>query len=554
MRRSNLSFRNHLTALGMLVALPFIAAGAGVSTLYVRSQISSTEDQLAGVAKEVSGAIDRQLGGRLAALAALSFSPQLQEQDYRSFYEQARKTAELFPGIIVLRSADGQQLVNTAVGWGDPLPRSTDPVLREADNRAIRTNRSVVSDLYVGTPAGVPFVIVEFPVKIGGATYLLSGMVPPTSVLEVLRSSTALREQWRLVVIDRRHRIVARTVEHYKYLGTQASADFADRLADEHGVLRSRTLDGLDVVNGYFKSPLSGWITIVSVDGAAFYKPLHNALLAVAIIGVSGLALSLLAAILYSRYITPPIWRIREDALALAARRQVQPFGTGIRELDAVSRALASSSEALRQEHQSNRVLINELNHRVKNTLATVQAIAAQTLRGANVDPAVREALESRLMALSNAHSTLTSHRWEGAEIQQIIAQAVAPHTTPDRIRLDGPPIRLPPRSALAIAMGMHELATNAVKYGSLSNGSGLVSIAWSVDDGSPRKLRLQWHESGGPPVTSPRRRGFGSRLIERNLAHDLDGSATISFQSDGVICTITGEVGSAAQTGGLRR
>jgi PAS domain S-box-containing protein len=202
-------------------------------------------------------------------------------------------------------------------------------------------------------------------------------------------------------------------------------------------------------------------------------------------------------------------------------------------------------TERKRAEEQQ-LLLINELNHRVKNTLATVQAIAAQTMRGAKIDPSVQESLEARLIALSNAHSILTQENWEGAELRRVIAQALEPHASPERLRLEGPRVRLVPRSAVAVAMGMHELATNAAKYGALSNGTGQVAVTWTVDASVPALLRLEWKESGGPRVTAPRRRGFGSRLIEKNLAHDLDGRAKIHFHSEGVACTIVSRLQSA--------
>lgn len=192
------------------------------------------------------------------------------------------------------------------------------------------------------------------------------------------------------------------------------------------------------------------------------------------------------------------------------------------------------------EDHQ--RLLIHELNHRVKNTLATVQSIAAQTLRHASSPSHAREAFESRLMALSRAHDVLTRENWEGAELRTIVAEAIGPYSNvkSDRIDVDGPDLRLAPRMALALAMALQELATNAVKYGALSDQTGRIAIDWSVDAGpSPPRLRLRWAESGGPPVRRPERRGFGSRLIERSLAQDLDGAATIAFEPEGVICIV---------------
>ncbi|MCD6071254.1 MAG: hypothetical protein K0S42_1770, partial [Microvirga sp.] len=171
------------------------------------------------------------------------------------------------------------------------------------------------------------------------------------------------------------------------------------------------------------------------------------------------------------------------------------------------------------QEHQQ--LLINELNHRVKNTLATVQSVASQTLRNADSTEQAKEALEARLFALSRAHDVLTRENWESADLYDIVEQAVEPYSSrgEDRLHLEGARVRVPPRMALALAMALQELATNAVKYGALSNETGAIKIAWSVQSGGtgPR-LHLRWEETGGPAVRRPLRRGFGSRLIERSL------------------------------------
>ena len=187
------------------------------------------------------------------------------------------------------------------------------------------------------------------------------------------------------------------------------------------------------------------------------------------------------------------------------------------------------------------RLLINELNHRVKNTLATVQSIAAQTLRNAGSPDQARRDLDERLIALSRAHDVLTRENWEGANLRAVVTQAVDPYRGDrvERFRTSGPQVRLSPRMALALSMALQELATNAVKYGALSREKGLVAIEWTVRPGAEPALRLTWTESGGPRVVAPRRRGFGSRLIERSLAHDLNGTVVIDFDPQGVVCTI---------------
>lgn len=188
-------------------------------------------------------------------------------------------------------------------------------------------------------------------------------------------------------------------------------------------------------------------------------------------------------------------------------------------------------------------LLVNELNHRVKNSLATIQAIAAQTFHAARSLPAAQEAFTARIVALSEAHDILTRENWEGADLLDVVARLKALHGGEGRFAVEGPSVRLAPRAALSLSMALHELATNAVKYGALTSPHGQVSLGWSVapaQDGRPSRLTLTWTERGGPPVKAPSLRGFGSRLIERGLAAELAGEARIDFRPEGVVCTIT--------------
>lgn len=189
------------------------------------------------------------------------------------------------------------------------------------------------------------------------------------------------------------------------------------------------------------------------------------------------------------------------------------------------------------------RLMVNELNHRVKNTLATVQAIATLTLRTDESPEQLRENLTARILALSKAHDVLTDTQWAGADLREIAARTGVPFESNDhvrRLRIDGPVVRLPPRTAIAVALAFHELATNAAKYGALSVAGGHVNLRWSFAglDGN-RRLKIVWREVGGPPVKPPRRTGFGSRLIQRGLSADLNGSVVVDYRPEGVVCTI---------------
>ncbi|WP_075215758.1 sensor histidine kinase [Mongoliimonas terrestris] len=186
-------------------------------------------------------------------------------------------------------------------------------------------------------------------------------------------------------------------------------------------------------------------------------------------------------------------------------------------------------------------LLIAELNHRVKNSLATVQSIALQTLRDTSDPVAVRERFLSRLHALGRAHDVITAERWDGAWLERLVERAVEPfQASGGRFDIAGEPVRLPPPAALAISMALQELCTNAAKYGALSQPEGRVSIEWAINRrNGERVLDLQWTERGGPPVQAPTRRGFGTRLIERGLAFELDADVTLDFHPEGVVCSI---------------
>jgi two-component sensor histidine kinase len=207
--------------------------------------------------------------------------------------------------------------------------------------------------------------------------------------------------------------------------------------------------------------------------------------------------------------------------------------------------ALKASETRLRELADHQRLLINELNHRVKNTLATVQAMAAQTLRSHDTPERAGEAFTRRLMALAGAHDVLTRQNWEGANLADIVASVIEAYRPgrDDRIAVAGGPLRLNPRTALAVAMILHELATNATKYGALSNEAGRVSISWKANGETHPAFQLHWQERGGPIVVPPTRQGFGTRLIERGFGAEAAGQIEIAYEPEGVVCVLSAEL-----------
>ncbi|MBC7769549.1 MAG: PAS domain-containing protein [Phycisphaerales bacterium] len=266
-----------------------------------------------------------------------------------------------------------------------------------------------------------------------------------------------------------------------------------------------------------------------------------NALLAV---GASEEAMSAIAAAFDgSSDDDPEIHYRRKDGSEFWASVFIAPVCTEDGEIDQHFVSFVDLTK-FRQERARSTLLIDELNHRVKNTLSTVQSIAFQALR-TKADPAtVRESIESRLVALSRSHDLLTRENWEGVGLRDLLEGALKPFEVvagrTQHFVIKGDNIRLSPKTSLALGIAFHELATNAGKYGAFANDAGSIAIDWSIKaspDGD--RLILCWVESDGPPVAPPSRKGFGSQVLERGLEHELDGRVDLDFRPDGLVCTI---------------
>lgn len=184
------------------------------------------------------------------------------------------------------------------------------------------------------------------------------------------------------------------------------------------------------------------------------------------------------------------------------------------------------------------RLLLEELHHRIKNVLATVMAIASQSLRNADSVEHAREAIEHRLFALGRVHDLLLKANWDGASLSSIVQTAIEPFDKGNRFSVQIPEIEVSPSAVLPLAMILNELCTNAVKYGALSNDDGCVEISSAVD-ASKERFVFKWVETGGPSVQLPSRQGFGTRLIEQGFVGELRGRAHLSFEPSGVLCEL---------------
>lgn len=252
----------------------------------------------------------------------------------------------------------------------------------------------------------------------------------------------------------------------------------------------------------------------------------------------SGIITIILAQPLTAIYITPPLGSLRLGApefnglilSTIAELALVLIIALYQREIDRASKALESQLSV-------RELLVAELNHRVKNTLSLVQSLAHQSFTSGRERAEALEAYEGRLLALAAAHDLLTRGNWEDASLRDLAQKALSPFQSQNRIAVDGPEWKLKPSSTVTVCLALHELATNAAKYGALSVPGGRVSLSWGLSDNDFREIR--WIETEGPPVSPPSTSGFGTRMLRSGLARDLGANIHLEFAEEGLRCTI---------------
>ncbi|XYD11831.1 HWE histidine kinase domain-containing protein (plasmid) [Methylobacterium sp. NMS12] len=361
-----------------------------------------------------------------------------------------------------------------------------------------------------------------------------------------------------LTIADGGDTIIVRYPDGDGLVGTKVPEERMRILRDRgEGVRVAEGFDGRERVLANVRpsgAASAAWVT-VGRDRDVAFADVDAATRRGMVLIAAGAALALVSALLAGRlFIRRPFDRLLRAAAAwqtgnLSARTGLvggDEFGRLGRKLDVMAGSLERNEGDLREEIARGRAMqdrqvtmLHELNHRVKNTLATVQALARQSARGGD---APGERLEGRILALSKTHDLLTRDDWSGAPLREVVEGEVGPYRGGiATIVTKGTDVDLPARHVLALGMTLHELTTNAAKYGALSGAGGEVRVTWRVvvGESGARRLLLDWVESGGPAVAAPTRRGFGSRLIAASVERELDGAFTFDFAADGLRCAV---------------
>jgi len=477
--------------------LPLIVFAVGIAVYNYKQDRSDATRRVLENVRSMRLVLDSEVQRMTGGLQVLALTNSLRNDDFPNFRRIALGFLEQYGkgGLVLISDRKGRLLFSSATEDTASLPSRGNLEIVE---KVFATRTPQYSDLFTGPLNGRQVLTVEVPVLRNGEVIYDLCFSPPVSIFQDLVEKQRPDRQWTVSLLDAKGIVFARAPNPSETFGKRASPSlYTEMFRSNEAALPTVSLDGVALAAAYTRSGLTGWTVAAGVAESSLIAPLWRNIAITSLIG-------------------------------------------GILLLTGLTFAVRMATTIARGEMLHD-LLIEELNHRVKNTLALMQAIAVQTFRSASREE--RAKFEGRLGALAEAHNLLSQEKWAGSELKDVIARAVQPFlpNAPERIRMNGPAVPLSPRLAVVLSMIVHEIATNAAKYGALSNETGRVTLEWEVIADTPKpRLRLIWTEIGGPPVTEPVRRGFGSRLIERSARDQLGGEATVDFLPRGVVCTVT--------------
>ena len=486
--------------LALLVAgttLPLIIFAAGiVYNNYEQDRRDATQRVLETV-RNIRLVLDSEMQRMTGGLQVVALTNSLRNGDFVSFRRIATGFLEQYgnDGVVLVADREGRQVFSSVTTDTANLPPRNN---RAIVDKVFAEKKPVYSNLFTGAVKKRLIVTVEVPVIRDGEVIYDISFSPPIAIFQALIEQQRPGQDWTISIFDGEGTNFARVPNPEETVGKKASPTlYAAMFRDPEATFPTVSLEGVPLITSVTRSSLTGWTVAAGVAENSLVAPLWRNLAIASVIGGVFLLIG----------------------LAFAVRM----------------------ATAIARGEMLHDLLIEELNHRVKNTLAILQSIATQTFRSAS--RAERAKFEGRLGALAEAHNLLSEEKWQGSEFQDVVARVLQPYrlNNPERVRMSGPKVPLSPRLAVVLSMIVHEIATNAAKYGALSNDTGTVALDWEVfEESDGRKLRMIWTEAGGPHVTAPVQRGFGSRLIERSARDQLGGEATVDFLPHGVVCTVS--------------
>ena len=524
-----------------VVALPYFIASIHETREREVRDMAVRASQLAALEME------RIVTGARGILETLTFAPAVRDFESKACSDYLAEVAPRLPQFDGLAIADLDGKVRCIAGLDPPLGG-----VRGADwfRDAVKRDAFVVGT-YTAPPApAAAYLPVALPIDSDGQLAAVIMAALDVHWLAARLGERSFAQGSALAIADRNGILLAREPDSELYIGTRVSDRTMPYVkARVPGAVELVGIDGVTRIVGYQPPAATKtglYIGAGTAKQEAFAPIYRSTWQSIGLAAAGAVAVCLIAWRVGDRLFRKPIHRIL--ATINSWRKGDETARTGIlrgdtgselselaesidRYMDEVAAARAERASA--EEHRT--LLLHEMNHRIKNILAAVQAVANQTFKD-KATPESLAAFGSRLQAMAATQNLLVSENWESVDLGSALEAVIAPFDH-DRhlIDLDGPPLRISARAALALSMAVHELCTNAAKYGALSSPEGRVAVRWSLEgEGAQARFRLRWTESGGPAVRTPERTGFGSQLIKAALASELAGKAELRYPHGG--------------------
>lgn len=547
--------------LGALLGLVIFAALSplvAVGVIWLDRQANSTRDAelqaVSDVAKSLSHSVARELRDSVRRGELLGSNPSLAAGDYAAFERVLRSARSKAEADFTLIDSSLRQLINTAAPAG---AQQTPPLEIDEARIVFASGEAVVTNMHPSPETGRLQFGVRTPVVIDGdVKYVLTVLPRENSLLRVVDQSY-LPPGWNAVIIDGQGRIAARSFQNADFFGRSASDDVLAKTAfARSGAFEATDIDGRRAIAAFNAVDDTNWRVLAWVPVETLGAPRRQA----ERLAMAGAALAVLLAAVtafaLSRVIRTPTGNLVAAAQALGAGKRPAFDRTFMREANTIGGALVRAGEEISSRERHIRLVMRELSHRSKNLLSIIQAMARQSGQAAVDYPTFARMFDARLAALSRSQDLLVLRDWSGGDMGELIRGQAEPFLRDGvkQLSVEGPALFLNPVAVQNIGMAIHELATNASKYGALSTALGRVDVQWNVylTGGGEARVRMLWRESGGPEAQPPRRRGFGRIVIEKVVPAALAGQAHLSWALEGFEWQL--DVPETALAGGLPR
>lgn len=517
----------HLSLFALAIMIPALLFSASLIFRFSQQQSEIAFGQVSDTAEILSNSIDRELSTMITMAKVFASSPAIDDGDFGDFHARTKSGLASMNAEALLIDPALRIIADT---------RRSDVAAPEAsvgtdvEETVFRTRQPAVSDVFYSDRSHDFVFHVAVPVTRGDRVLYVLSLIRDARDLGSFVADRNLPATWSAIVTDReRHAVVAALATGGQMRQNRSIAFDNPSIDYSLGDLARDEL-----IEATYVSVLSGWTTSVAVPGVVIGQPIMRSWSLLVVAGLLLLAFSVGMAFFFGRRLAAPIHSLANQADAIGKGRPAHPVGTSIAEIGDVSRILAQASRERREAEEQTQFLMREMTHRAKNQYALIAAIARRAAKESANTGEFLETLSEALSSLARSADLLASGGWESVTLSELVSAQLKAFGAGDaeQFETSGPVVRLNPTAAQTIGLALHELATNAAKYGALSVPDGYVRIEWSLDE----RFALSWREVDGPAVRKPKRAGFGTLIVQKMTARGLGGVVDLDFASTGVV------------------